>query len=599
MQEERGVFFDQIHNNDYASEYLLNKVDNTTLLNISGRSYESLNGEWNFAPDWYDTCRRSHWYKEIKENEQGLPLPLDWDWESWERIKVPSCWNVLKKELTYFEGSGIYTRTFNYSKITEDERCFLHFEGANYQTSVFLNGVHLGTHNGGSTPFSLEATNYIKSNNRIIVVVDARRIADRVPMDNTDWFNYGGLYRDVILIRTPQVFIKDWFIRMEPDGTYKHIVCDVYLSNCVDAVVQLQIDELNINENIEIKNGNGHICLTIENIQLWSPENPYLYSVILNLIDSHEKNVIDYVKDRIGFKEIRVLGSDIYLNGKKIFLKGICVHEDHIEYGKTTNEEIIRSTIKHLKELYGNYLRLAHYPHDRRFAIIADEEGIILWEEIPVYWAIAFNNKRTFIDAENQISELIKRDRNRVSVAIWSIGNENADTNERLHFMSELAKRARFLDETRLVSAACLIDYEKLIINDRLKSYLDIIGINEYLGWYDPDFSKLGKILSNSTPDKPVIICEFGAGALSQHRGTITDLFSEDMQKHIYEAQLHEIISCSYIKGISPWILYDFRCPRRLNRFQKLFNRKGIIDADRKTKKEAFFVLSDCYKRIK
>ena len=173
-----------------------------------------------------------------------------------------------------------------------------------------------------------------------------------------------------------------------------------------------------------------------------------------------------------------------------------------------------------MRELNGNYLRLSHYPHDRRFAQILDEEGVLLWEEIPVYWAIDFTNPRTYADAENQLNELVRRDRNRASVIVWSVDNENADTDARFFFMARLAQQARAPDGSRPVSAACLINHVKLAIEDRLAGVLDIVGVNEYYGWYDPDFEKLNRILENSNPQKPVIICEFGGGARTGHPGT-------------------------------------------------------------------------------
>jgi beta-glucuronidase len=411
-------------------------------------------------------------------------------------------------------------------------------------------------------------------------------------MENTDWFNYGGIYRDVYLVRLPHVFIKDWFVRLVPDGTFSNILVDVVISGAGGSgKVLLEIPGLNIKQEIAVQNGKGSVSLQARP-ELWSLENPKLYDVSISF-DSD--NAVDTVTDRIGFREIKTKGHELFLNGKKIFLKGVCVHEDHLTLGKTTNPEIIRATIRHLKELNGMYLRLAHYPHDARFARIADEEGVLLWEEVPVYWAVAFDNPDTYKDAENQLSELILRDRNRASVIIWSIGNENADTDARYSFMSRLAQKTKDLDGSRLVSAACLINHDKLIIEDRLADSLDLIGINEYYGWYDPEFEKLPKILSNSNPGKPVLICEFGGGARLGQRGSVDDLFTEDKQKRLYEQQIETFKKCAYIAGTTPWILYDFRCPRRLNRYQEEFNRKGLIDSDRKSKKLAFYVMQKFY----
>jgi len=593
MKGKPENFTEGIHNDDYESEYLQTRLNASQLVNITGRKTESLNGKWNFGIDLYDTCRRSHWWKEERFNADG-ELPVDYDWESWEYITVPSCWNLQKSELHYYEGCGVYTRTFRYFPQEEGERLLLRFEGAAYRTTVFLNGKIIGTHDGASTPFNADITDIVKKDNRIVVSVDASRSSFRVPMENTDWFNYGGIYRGIYLVRLPKVYIKDWFVRL--GGDFSTVLADVYAADAcgtrVSGNVCMEIPELGICYDIPVENGKGEASISVKP-ELWSPENPKLYDVIFTY---KAGSYIDTARDRIGFRSICVKGREIFLNGKKIFLNGVCVHEDHFALGKTTNEEIIRAAIRDLKEMNGNYFRLAHYPHDARFARIADEEGVLLWEEIPVYWAIAFNNPETYNDAENQLSELILRDRSRASVIIWSIGNENVDTDERLNFMSRLAKKAKELDNSRLVSAACLIKHEKLKIEDRLADYLDVIGINEYYGWYDPDFEKLPKILANSNPDKPVLICEFGGDARLGQRGTTDELWTEDKQKRIYERQVETFKKCPYIAGTTPWILYDFRCPRRLNRYQEGFNRKGLIDADRKTRKPAFYVMQEFYK---
>jgi len=254
-------------------------------------------------------------------------------------------------------------------------------------------------------------------------------------------------------------------------------------------------------------------------------------------------------------------------------LRGISVHEDDITLGKATSEEDIRRRFLDAKELGCNYVRLAHYPHSERAAQIADEMGILLWEELPVYWTIAFSNPQTQQDANNQLTELIKRDRNRASVVFWSVGNENADTDDRLSFMVELSNTARKLDPSRLVAAACIMN------QDRLAEHLDVIGLNEYYGWYIKDFDELGTLLADWNPGKPVIISETGAGALAGNHGAKTQLFTEEYMAEVYRKQIGVIKTVDYIRGISPWILYDFRAGRRANRYQRGFNRKGLIAA--------------------
>ena len=358
MKEKPENFTAGIHNEDYENEYLLTRLEASELVNISGRQTESLNGKWNFGADLYDTCRRQGWFRQERLNAEGRELPLDFDWESLEQITVPSCWNLVKPEFYYFEGFGVYTRTFRYFPQKKGERLLLRFEGAAYRTTVFLNGKIIGTHDGASTPFNADITGIVKQDNRIVVSVDARRSPLRLPMENTDWFNYGGIYRDVYLVRLPPVYIKDWFVRLDRNDP-STILADIYIEQKgaqSDGKACMEIPELGIQQEIPVKNGKGEIKISACP-QLWSPENPKLYDIKFTF---NSGLCIDKAGDRIGFRTITVKGQEIFLNGKKIFLKGICVHEDHIDFGKTTSEEIIRSTIRDLKEMNGTYLRLAH-----------------------------------------------------------------------------------------------------------------------------------------------------------------------------------------------------------------------------------------------
>ncbi|WP_319757787.1 glycoside hydrolase family 2 TIM barrel-domain containing protein [uncultured Sphaerochaeta sp.] len=581
-------FNQDIHVVDYRLQYEENRATAETLMSIEGREIELLNGPFHFSPDPYETCLRAKWFKEKKISDNGLPLPIDSDFEGWPTINVPSCWNTECKDLYYYESTALYFKTFKYKEHHTGERVFLHFEGSSYRTYVFLNGKVIGMHDGASTPFSFEVTDtLIPDENRLIIAVDASRSKDRVPMDNTDWFNYGGIYRDIMLIRTPATYIQNFFSQLQPHTT-NEIFASVTMDKKINGKAVYRIAELDIEKEIPIKQGKGSIVFKAD-LQLWSPENPKLYTVEISTED-------DALCENIGFRDIQVDGINILLNGKPIFLKGISVHEDHIILGKSTNEQVIRDTIADLKEMHGNFIRLAHYPHTRLFSKIADEMGVLLWEEIPVYWAINFTNKATYADAENQLAELIIRDRNRASVIIWSVGNENPDTDARLSFMSSLAKKTRELDPTRLVSAACLVNTAKLKLEDRLMEHLDIIGNNEYYGWYEPNFEDLLTILNNTDLTKPVIITEFGGGARAGNHGTKDTMWTEEFQEALYIKQFTTLDKAKYVRGMTPWIFYDFRAVRRLNRYQEGFNRKGLIDSDRKTKKLAFYVTQKYYK---
>jgi Beta-galactosidase/beta-glucuronidase len=586
MNTESNNFQENIHDEAYRQKYIKSEITHNDMIYDSGRSKESLNGLWNFCIDQYDSFLRAEWYKEELQDANGRDLPVDFSFDDWEKVMVPSCWNTEKPEYFYYEGSAVYTRTFKY--VSQNEKMvYLKLGAVNYEAYIFLNKQIVGYHRGGSTPIYIDITNSVQKYNRLTVVVNNTRRREQVPANNTDWYNYGGLYRDVELLRLPEIFIKKFTIKLADGSDFKAVRASVALNADIDCTGALRLEELGVDIKIDIRAGlwSGDIACRP---QLWSPENPKLYTVEVFCAE-------DSICEKVGFRQVRVIGTDIYLNGNKLFLKGISCHEESVPNGKSIRDEEIIENLKIAKDLNCNYIRLAHYPHTEKTARLADELGIMLWEEIPVYWAIDFENRDTLDDAKNQLIELIHRDINRASVIIWSVGNENADTEARLNFMKTLAELAKSEDPSRLVSAACLVDTAENKIKDRLAEYLDIIGINEYYGWYDPDFEKLPRCFGNSTISKPVVISEFGADARPNCRGTVDDLFTEDMQAHIYQKQIQTLRTVDYVKGMSPWILYDFRCPRRHNKYQQGYNLKGLLSCDKKHKKLAYSVLQKFY----
>ncbi|WP_319476471.1 glycoside hydrolase family 2 TIM barrel-domain containing protein [Marispirochaeta aestuarii] len=583
-------FEESIHNEAYYAKCDTRSLNHSTMIFNGGRQTEKLNGLWNYVMDQYDVGLRDNWHVPRKIDEKGVQEPWDYHVDDGELTFIPCCWNTIKPEFFWFEGCGWFSRHFRYIKQDPSERVFLHVGGANYDAKVYLNYKFLGNHVGGSTPFFVELTDDIQQENVIQVCVNNTRTSDRVPMKNTDWFNWGGLYRDIELIRVPRDFIRDFRVHLVPDGRFDKIEVAIKVSDTsARDTVRLTMPELGIDRELKLSDGECREVIKVSP-ELWSPSNPKLYDVSAAFRG-------DTVCDRIGFREIRVKGTDIFLNGKKIWLKGISVHEDDADLGKVSSAEDIHRRYAHAKELGCNYLRLSHYPHNELAAKIADEEGLLLWEEIPVYWAIDFTRQAVYEDAQNQLLELINRDYNRASVIIWAVGNENADTDERLDFMSRLAKTAKSHDSSRLVTAACLVNHAKNRIEDRLTEYLDIIGLNEYYGWYKTRFEDLIELGENSKPDKPVLITEFGAGAKAGHHGSISEKFTEEYAQEVYRRQIETIERLDYVKGMSPWILYDFTCPRRNNRYQRGYNRKGLIAEDKKTRKLPFFVLQEFYRR--
>lgn len=579
--------FAHLHDEDYARGFEADRVGADTLVTIGGRPVIDLGGEWRMTLDLFDEGLRQRWYELDDTPPSQWAVPRDYEIEAGDLVPVPSCWNVLKPEWLHFEGAAWYTRDFDWRPERSGEHAVLHLGAANYAALVFVDGVFVGGHRGGSTPFAIDLGDRLAPGpHRLQIMVENRRRPDRVPMHHVDWFNYGGLHREVSLLRLPALHIRRTTATLLPDG--RTIRFAVALSRPVAATVRVEIAEIGLTAEISVDDGTGSLDVEAT-IEPWSPSRPKLYDVAFDLDG-------DVQRDRIGFRTLERVGTEIRLNGEPILLKGVCVHEDDLALGRVSTEDDVRRRFADARDLGCNFLRLAHYPHHEHVARTADELGFLLWAEIPVYWAIDFGDPDTLADAENQLAELILRDGNRASIAIWGIGNENADTDARLAFMAHLAATARKLDPSRLVGAACLIDRERFAIADRLAEHLDVIGLNEYFGWYEPDFAGLDRLLANSTPDRPVIVSETGADAVCGHRGAGRVLFSEDWQATFYTEQVRRLAATPYVAGMAAWLLYDFRSPRRQTGFQKGFNRKGLIAEDKRTRKLAFATLAELYR---
>ncbi len=374
---------DLLHDEDYDLPFNLQNLNHTGMVFSRNRARTSLNGTWTFTVDRFDTGLRQHWYRDCHLPINGRVSPWDYDVENGETIQVPSCWNFSKPDYFHYEGSAWFGRRFQHEKGSDDERVLLRIGAAHYDTKVFLNGIFLGNHYGGSTPFFVELTDHLQDDNWLFLYVNNERTLDRVPMRHCDWFNYGGVFREVELLRLPGVFIKDLFVHLVPDGAFRTISASVMLSDMIDGDCRLQIPDLGIDTILPIQGGEGSITLDVSP-ELWSPANPRLYDVTASFDGDH-------IEDRVGLREIRTEGRDILLNGEALKLRGICAHEDDQGRGRVTDDNDIRRRFAHAKELGANFMRLAHYPHHERAAEIADEVGLLLWEEIPVYWSIAFD----------------------------------------------------------------------------------------------------------------------------------------------------------------------------------------------------------------
>ena len=400
-----------------------------------------------------------------------------------------------------------------------------------------------------------------------------------------------------MLIEEPGIFVRDYLVQLKK-GDNTIIAGYVSLSNPVaDEKITISIPELKIEKEIQTP-PDGKVQFEIStasnpggNIKYWSPESPKLYEVFIKT--SHQT-----LKDHIGFRTIETKDADILLNGKPIYLRGISIHEEYKGRRATCEADAI-ALLTWAKELGCNYVRLAHYPHNEYMLRQADKMGLLVWEEIPVYWTIDFKNEAAYNNAKNQLTEAITRDKNRTCIIIWSMANETPLSEARDSFLINLISYTRTLDACRLISAAQLTRNENGvgIIDDKIGEYVDIIAFNEYTGWYGGDLATAPDVKWTTPYNKPVVISEFGGGAKQGLHGTKDERWTEEYQEYLYRQNLLMIEKIPNIRGISPWILTDFRSPRRvLPGIQDGFNRKGLI-SDAGKKKKAFFVLQDFYKK--
>lgn len=589
---------------------------NELIVNTDSRESIPLNGTWHYIVDPYETGFYTYRYKERGEADReaywNRPVArnksdrLEHGYQNPYTLEVPGDWNSQSDTLTYYEGTIWYQRDFDLRELKRGERAFLYFGAVNYEAHVYLNGKKLGMHKGGFTPFNFEipAETLKEKDNFLVVKVDNKRHPQEIPTVNTDWWNYGGITRDVKLLITPDNFIQQYALQLDPSqNIHKAKENSRFLvSGSVDLnraasndAVTVAIPELGFEQRYPVSGSRLEFAFELEDLGLWSPDNPKLYRV--ELAFNGER-----LAESVGFRKIETDGKKILLNGEQIFLRGISIHEE-IPQGvrRAHSREDARQLLGWAKDLNANMVRLAHYPHNEQMTRLADAVGLLVWSEIPVYWTIDFGSSEVLDKAKTQLQEMIVRDRNRASIIIWSVGNETPVNPVRTSFMKSLIDEARSLDRSRLISAALEVNYngDSNRIDDPLGEFTDIVSVNEYLGWYGglPNDARTAKW--EVAYDKPLFFSETGAGAKGGFHDDRETRWSEEFQAWYYREQvaMFKRMPDNY-SGLSPWILADFRSPRRNHpEYQQGWNRKGLID-DRGNKKKAFEVLRQYYREM-
>ena len=568
----------------------------TAMSNIESRHLTSLNGEWQVI---LDPTRAGEWKQVWMEKKpQSKTDFVEYSFDGGPMLKVPGDFNSQLPELTYLESIVWYKKVFQYKSNTK-KRLFLHFGAVNYLAEVYLNGEKIGSHEGGFTPFQLEITNKVKEGDNILIVkADNQRLQNGLPGAGYDWFNYGGITREVNLIETDTTFIEDYFVQLKK-GSLNKVLGWVQLNgNNLKQKIKLKIPELNKTYKTE-SDSNGRASIAFDsNLKLWSPENPKRYKVII-------ESETDTVVDTIGFRCIEVQGSKVLLNKKEIFFKGVNIHEENPNKGtRAYSKEDALLLLNSAKELGCNLVRLAHYPHNENMIKEAEKLGLMVWSELPIYQHIQFSDSLVPKKMETMLKEMIQRDKNRCGVVIWSLSNETyAGTPNRTNTLIELTQKCRALDSTRLINH--VINTQSYTnnafnVSDPLYEYSDLICINEYIGWYIPWQGKPSDVKwSFAYPDKPVFISEFGAEALYGSKGPADKAsgWTEEYQKQVYIDQLEMFKTIPNLCGIAPWLLFDYKSLGRMNQvYQKGYNRKGLL-SEKGEKKKAWYIMNEYYKR--
>lgn len=539
------------------------------------RKIYSIDGMWRFKPDPEKNGLHLRWFQSFPEDAT--------------EIVVPSCWNN-ELGLYEYEGAAWYCTEF----VTKLPNINLCFHGVTGQAEIYVDGVHVGGHYGSFTGFDITVRGLAQGKHQLVVFVDnTHNDTDTFPLAKVDWFHYGGIFRSVEIMELGGLWIKSYRINYQLNETMTNVMLemDINIENIEFATIERELkiyinDKLVNRTAVTLKRDTTVRIdgISLENIRLWELDNPILYYVKMEIDE-------DDIIERIGFREIKAYDRKIYLNGKEIFLKGINRHEDHPDWGFAIPFKLMKRDMDIIKDMGCNSIRGSHYPNAEVFLDYCDQKGILFWEEIPMwqFFDRHFNNPLVVQRGMVMLEEMITRDYHHPCIIIWSVHNEVETDVESCYKMTEIfVKKVRSLDSDRLVTYASNKD-----IRDRCFSLVDLVCINKYLGWYEnkleswDDFLKSlkGKLTKEKLDHLPILISEFGAGALY---GEITfegAKWTENFQNKYLDFALNLFLNDPDICGTYIWQYCDIRTPvgNELER-PRCYNNKGIVNEYRKPK---------------
>ena len=551
------------------------------------------------------------------------------------KVYVPSTWSYYqnRRKFNHF-GTGWYETSFYLPLAwsSGEKKVTLGFNGSNYKTTVWLNGKKVGIHEGGYTKFWFEINKFVKfgADNKLIIQVDNRYMENRLPwFYPVEWMNYGGIYRPVYLKLTSQVCFYDIKITNKIDFS------NPLGEGCKDCKTILKVRAnirsfnpnrlkfegfvvLTLKNGVELENteipfnisetGNGFFDLEfpLKNPHLWSPDDPQLHVLTFQLLDKNRRE-IDREVIKWGIRDVKIVGNDFYLNNSKIYLRGINRHEDHPDVGSSMNPRLIYNDLNIMKEAHINCIRTSHYPPYESLLSLADEMGFLVFEEAPIRKLEKEQYNSTYlVKAQQQIWEMIHRDKNHCSVIAWSISSDcNTSIPEGRDFMQTLLEISRELDPFRFHT---LIPFDSG--NDLTMDLVDFLCINIYVGSkkeYNVKLSEIAGKFDNiwktikENPkykkEKPFVISEFGCGAISGFKSFEFARWSENYQYVFLQTYINAIIKRDFIGGAFISTFQDYRCSPRSGFFEhpKEYNNTGIVDMHRNPK-IAYYMVQELYK---
>lgn len=542
------------------------------------RKTSLLDGPWDFVTDPENQGLAEKWF---------LNFPL----QNARRMHVPACWN---NEIGLYSYEGVaWYRQFVEASRTQHTR--LVFHGVLGHADVYLDGRHLGYHYGGFSPFEIVLPDLSKGRHELVVRTDNTHTRDTIPLDKVDWYHYGGIIRSVEWQELPAVYIQklkvDYAVEFTGPSAVLNLVAELKSLAGQTTTVTLQWSRDNITfltTEVIIPPGQAITVneqVSWDQVKLWDTQNPNLY--LLGLQTGQ-----DDLYDRVGFRTVEVKAGRILLNRQPVLLKGVNRHEEHPEWGFAFPPRLMSKDLDIIQKLGCNFVRGSHYPNSQYFMDLLDERGILFWEEIPLwgYPQEVLTDQVILSRALQMNQEMIERDYNRPSVIMWGTQNE-MDTRgkEGLALVEAIAGLVRSLDKTRLVTGATMFPLDDITLH-----LYDVIGINQYFGWYRGNNEDWPNFLEQfhtyaagkGAGDRPIIMSEFGGAAIYGSRGWEDDrMFSEEYQATILSKALNSFFADPKIAGTCIWQYADIRSDtRRFRDRARGFNNKGLVNEYRQPK---------------